>query len=568
MASYRDWNQALVSYFTSGVPHGTKVYLSVDDELLERIGSEFNKKSTDGSWSDDFRAGVRQKVIVEGRVNLGKLLERDAEGLPQGVAFLGAMVLAANEMADEEEISEENYLKRLRAVLGLPTTEKGRPLGMKSGSDAEEPLWQNWNRWLMANGFMPSAYRGRGGRTTYINYPISQSLLRRADKNRLILLFNDKQWSAQWDAMSLFACVRREAQRLSKHLKELLADNRERYQAVAEAIHEVYLQWQDDRSLGEQRTGVRSWSRHIFAGLYRTEDPFLGEVNYFLYPRQVRGRQLKSVQVRYKDNNVYQLISERSGWYFPLECPLKINELECGARYPITFPTELDALVLPNRDFWILIPDPDDPDAGAYATWGQPSLGTHFILLCKKELLSDINRLRDERLIEWHGEAQQLFNNSNWVELHQCMVVSQAWDGVFVKNQELKDALQPSTRLSISISGGLRVPKQSSWLEGYSLQVTVFGFHTTAKLQITRLSDKLQILDRSQSTNTPVSVDFACPGDFLLTATCGGELTEHFVRIVDWSGLSIEEPKRREVMPIGFGHHMCGTVIKQITKPI
>ncbi len=568
MASYRDWNQALVSYFTSGVPRGTKIYLSVDDELLERIGSNFHKKFTDSSWGDDFRAAVRQEVIVERRVNLGNLHSSDGDGLPQGVAFLGVMVLAAYEMANEEQISDENYFKRLQAILGLATSENGRPVGMKSGQAGEEPLWQSWNLWLLVNGFMPSAHRGHGGRTTYINYPISQSLLRRGDRNRFGLLFNEKQWTAQWDAMTLFTYVRREAQRLPKHIRELLTDKRERYEAVAEAIHEVYQQWQDDGSLVARRTGARSWSRHIFAGLYRSEDPFLGEVNYYLYPRQARGRQLESVQVQDEDDKVYQLRSERPGWYFPLEYPLNINELECGAKYPITFPTELDSLVLPNRNFWILIPDPDEPDAGAYATWGQPSLGTQFILLCKKELLSDINRLRDERLIEWHGEAQPVFNNSNWLELHQCMVVSQAWDGVFVKNQELKDALQPSTRLSISISAGLRVPQQSAWLEGYSLQVTVFAFYTTAKLQITRLSDKSQILDKSQSPNTPISVDFLSSGDFLIKAICGGESTERFVRIVDWNSLSIEEPRRREVMPVGFGHYMCGTVIKQITEPV
>ncbi|GAA6621965.1 hypothetical protein [Scytonema sp. NUACC26] len=568
MASYKDWNQALVTYFTSGISRGTKVYLSVDDELLERLGSKLNQKFTDGSWSNDFRIAVKQKVIVEGYVNLSKLRPVGADGLPQGVAFLGAMVLAANEMADEEEISEENYLKRLRAVLGLPTIDKGRPPGMKSGSDAEEPLWLYWNRWLMANGFMASAYRGRGGRTTYINYPISQSLLRRADKNRLMQLFSDKQWTAPWDAMSLFTNVRREAPRLPKHLKELLTNNRERYEAVAEAIHEIYEQWQDNSFSVKQRTEVQSWSRHIFVGLYRTEDPFLGEVNYYLYPRQIRGRQLELVQVQYEDNNVYQLRNERPGWYFPLECLLKIKELECGAKYPITFPPELDSLVLPSRNFWILIPDPDDPDTGAYATWGQPSLGTQFILLCKKELLSDINRLRDERLIDWYGEAQPIFDNSNWVELHHCMVVSQAWDGVFIKNPELKDALQPSTRLSISISGGLRVPKQNVWLQGYSLQVTVFGFYTTAKLKITQVSDNSQILDKLQNTNTPTLVDFPSSGDFLIQATCGNESTERFVRIVDWSSLSIEKLKCHEVIPVGCGHHICGTVIKPITEPI
>ena len=38
MANYRDWNKALVSYFSSDVLGATRVYLSVDDQVLERIG--------------------------------------------------------------------------------------------------------------------------------------------------------------------------------------------------------------------------------------------------------------------------------------------------------------------------------------------------------------------------------------------------------------------------------------------------------------------------------------------------------------------------------------------------
>ncbi|MCC5637614.1 hypothetical protein LC593_17565 [Nostoc sp. CHAB 5844] len=563
MANYRDWNQALILYFTSGLPRGQRVYLSVDDDILERIGQKFNQKIENGNWADDFRRAVRKEVIAQGRVNLGQLQGHNVDGLPKGVAFLGAMVLAANDMADEEEISDDNYFKRLRETLDLPTSENGRPLGMKSGSKDEEPLWREWNRWLTANGFMPSAHRGCGGRTTYINYPISQSLLRRTDKVRLVQLFNEKQWTAQWDAMTLFASVRREAQRLSTHLKQLLTDHRERYQAVAESIHEVYQQWQAEGRLAVIRAGVRNWSRNIFAGLYRTEDPFLVDVNYYPYPKRVRGSE-SSIKIQYGQGE-QELIYERPGWYLPLEIPISVSELERGAKYPITLESDLDSLVLPARDFWILIPEPDDTDTGVYATWGQPSLGTKFILLCKKELLLDMNRLRDERLIEWSGEPQPIFNNSNWVELHQCMVISPAWDGVFISNQELKDALQPSVRLSISFCGGLRVPQQNVWLEGHSPQVTIFGFYLTVNLQITRLSDNLSIFERSQTTNTPVLVNFPSSGDYIVMATCAGESTERFVKIVDWSWLSIEKPQRCEITPISSGNYICGSVIQSVS---
>jgi len=559
MASYTEWNQALVSYFTSGVPRGTKIYLSVNDDVLDRIGREFRKNAIADSGSDDFQAAVKTTVIIDGQVNLSNLRSRSYDGLPKGIAFLGATVLAAYQMAEEEKISELNYFRRLQKILGLSGT--GRPRGMESGSLAEEPLWTEWNLWLMQQGFLPSANRGRGGPTTYINYPISQSLLRHADRDRLVDLFNEKQWTSQWDAQTLFTHVRHEKPRLCQHLKELLTEDRQRYEAVAEAIHEVYEQWQNEGKPVTLKQGVSAWNRHLFAGLYRTEDPFSGHVDYYLYPKHLKGRQLESVQIQYR-NNVYKLRDERPGWYFPLDCPIEVSELQRGARYQITCSTDLDSIILPARDFWILIPEPNNPDLGAYASWGTPSLGTPFILLCKQELLSDIQRLQDEQLLKWQGEPQPVFQQSNWIEIHQCLVISQAWDGVFINNKELKDALQPTVRLSISFSGGLRVPQMRAWLLNHSPQVTIFGCHPTAKLQITRLSDNLQILDRSQSMNTPTSVEFTSVGDYLVEAFWGSELTQSFVTIVDWSTLPIEEPTSREMMPVSSLYHICGSTIK------
>lgn len=560
--NYTEWNQAFVSYLLSGVPYSSKIYLSIDDDVLELIGESVTSSPVGGSWSEDFRSAVRNKVVFEDRVNLNGLQGTDSNGLPKCVGFLGVCVLAAYQMADEDEISERDYFKRLQEILGLFGS--GRPSGMNYGKEAEEPLWKEWNLWLIQQGFLPSAQRGREGPTTYINYPISQSLLRRTDKDKLRNLFSEQQWTAQWDMMTLFAKIQQQVQKLPKHLKELVTESRQRYEAVAEAIHEVYEQWQYDGTPIAPNLKVRTFARHIFAGLYRTEDPFSDQINYYCYPKQVRGRQLKSVQVQYKEN-ICLLRDERPGWYFPLDYPIKVSELNSGARYKITCPDDLDFLILPDRDFWILIPDPDNPDAGTYASWGQPSLGSQFILLCKKQVLPDIQRLRDERLLEWYGEPQPVFNNSNWVELYQCMVISSAWDGVFINNHELKDALQPSVRLSINFSGGLRVSHRSEWLVGYSPQVTVFGFSSKVQLQITRLSDDIQILDKMVNTNTvtAISIDFPTPGDYLVNVIFGSELSQRFVKIVDWIKLPTKEHSHNDKMFIVSGYHICGSVIQK-----
>jgi hypothetical protein len=83
MANYIYWNQLLIFYFTSAASHGKRVYLSVDDEVLEQIGHNFSQKIEDGNWADDFRKAVRAEVVAAGRINLGKLQGCNADHLPR-----------------------------------------------------------------------------------------------------------------------------------------------------------------------------------------------------------------------------------------------------------------------------------------------------------------------------------------------------------------------------------------------------------------------------------------------------------------------------------------------------
>jgi hypothetical protein len=46
MTNYTDWNTAIAHYFTQNVPKGTKIYLSLDDDTLAKIGSNFAEECT------------------------------------------------------------------------------------------------------------------------------------------------------------------------------------------------------------------------------------------------------------------------------------------------------------------------------------------------------------------------------------------------------------------------------------------------------------------------------------------------------------------------------------------
>ena len=560
MPDYRNWNQAIAKYFTSGVPQGSRIYLNVDDDVLTHIGQNyFSGISPEGTWAEDFQLAVRRRVVAEDSIALSRLPCIDNE--PPGTAFLGAMVLAAYQMADNEvdQVSEQNYFRRFREVLNLPG--HGRPLGMRPGASAEEPLWHSWNLWLKRQGFQPTARPGNGGPTKFIKYAISQSLLRAGDKERLCQLFIQQNWRTQWDASTLFAQVRYRADTLTGHLREILKGDRQRFEALAQAVHEVHEQWLADGCPSDITSNRRTLtpSPHLYSGIYRIERFF--EPIYYVYPKQPRGQQLEHVQVQQGSANCTLQI-ERSGWYTPA-WEIGQRELNNGAIYSILAPTTLENLILPTRDFWILVPDIDNPDSGEYASWGVPSLGIPFIILCKKALLSDLNRLRSERLLQWSGEPIEIFHNSEWVELQNCMVLTEAWAGVFIGNQELFEALRPVVSLSINFSGGLRVPDLRAWLVSYPPQIRVSGFYPTVKVEVRQLiNDEVVVMEHWRETDEPFSINLPGAGDYLVRVKAEDESVERLIRMIEWSQLAIQSSQQYESLQI-VSCQVCGSVIQE-----
>jgi len=553
--AYDAWNHALIAYFTGSVQRGTTVFLSVDDEIIAQIGRHL--RATNTSDLEDFYQAVRNRVIHAARVNLNTIYERNEAGEPQGVAFLAAMVLAASRMADEEAISHLDYFNRLREVLDLPL-EDGRPRGMQAG--AEESLWREWTLWLQEQGFLPSASRGKEGAQKYIAYPISQALLRGVDKDRLRRLFADKHWSEDWDAETLIARVRREAGTLSKHLQSVL-NSHERSQALAEAIHEVYEAWQDDPQSGRGASDAAR-SPHLFAWLYRTEDIFSGTVAYYLYPRSSRRQHAAQVQIRF-DGTLHTVGIDCPGWYTPIG-PISAAELDNGGHYTIEEPADLDVLILRQRQFWILKPDPENPNSGVYASWGRIDLGTPFILLCQQQLIPQLEQLQAELLIKWDGE-QRPFADGNWVELQHCMIQSQEWSGISIENKELYDALQPSISVSISMAGGLCVPKVGGWLEGHGPRITIFGFQAQADVCVIRVADENVVIEQPHDTSVPFDIEWPGPGDYRIEAVCAGDRAERLVKIIPWEHLHLAAPEHRESVSIG-DWRVCGATVELVAN--
>ena len=233
MANYDEWNKAIAKYFVDGMSGGATVYLSVDEETLMHIGSRFEQSETsDVDWVEDFIEAVRSECVIGNQVYLEEISDYQSDKIPRCVAFLAAMVLAAHRMVAEETeeiaIAQINYFTRLRQVLGLSHEDGGRPDGLLPAG-VEESLWKIWEWWLVRNGWLSSADRGENIAYMYINYPLSQALLRKGDKEVLEGLFREREKSGAlsrvWDRDIVGLWVRRQ-QFNSKYLTELIQGKR------------------------------------------------------------------------------------------------------------------------------------------------------------------------------------------------------------------------------------------------------------------------------------------------------------------------------------------------------
>ena len=563
MATYDEWNKAIAEYFVSGFSGGAAVYLSVDEEALMEIGVQFEQSGTDYvNWVEDFTEAVQSKCVIGDKVFVPQDSGYQSDQIPRCVAFLAAMVLAAHYMIGEETeddiISQIDYFKRLRQVLDLPVGEGGRPDGLQPAG-IEEKLWQIWNRWLIGNGWLHSAEHGQTNYTKYINYPLSQALLREGDKVVLEHLFRQKSDSGQlgrvWDRDAVNSWVRKQ-QFSSKYLTRLIQERDfRRYEAITDAVYNVYISIDWDQDM-KTEPGVRSiGQRRLTAHLYREEDFITGNIYYHLYPRQLKqfsGGTLEVIQNGHK----HSLREERQGWFMPLWSVDPAG----GMFYEVRGHPQIKELILPEQRFWILVRDPENEASGIFAGWGHPGLGERFLLLCRKEYKEQMVFFKQEALLEWD---QDFPIDDEWVEYRECMIVSPSWEGIIPQRQDLYDALKPNVSATISLKGGLRVPNQGGWLEGYSPEITVFAFDERVELKLMDVSRlNKPIMDDVVNTNQPISCPALGSGDYLLEAHNSGRLaTRRVLRILPWDSLEYRQPEQPFSVDIGtFTLH--GAIIK------
>ena len=564
MANYDEWNEAIVKYFVNGMSSGATIYLSVDEETLMHIGSRFEQSEANHvDWVEDFIEAVRSECVIGNRVYLGRIANYQSDQIPRCVAFLAAMVLAAHRMVAEETeeitIAQINYFTRLRQVLGLFPEQGGRPDGLLPAG-VEESLWKIWEWWLVRNGWLPSAERGQGVAYAYINYPLSQALLRRGDKEVLERLLREREKSGVlsrvWDRDIVGSWVRRQ-QFNSKYLTELIQESDfRRYEVITDAVYNVYISIDWEQEMPETQPGIRSVvQRRLTAQLYRVEDFITGSIDYYLYPRQPKHFSDGALEVIH-NGLTHPLYEDRLGWFMPLWPENPIG----GVSYEVQGHPNIKELILPQRQFWTLIRDPENEGSGIFAGWRQPGLGETFLLLCQKEYGEQMEIFRQEALLKWDHDFPI---NEDWIEYRECMIVSPSWEGIIPQYPDLYDALKPTIIATISLKSGLRVPNQGGWLEGYPPEMTIIAFEDSVELKLLNVSCPNEpIMDEIVNANQRINLPALDSGDYLIEAYSSGRLaTRRALRILPWDSLDCRKSEQPFSVDVG-AFTLQGAIIK------
>jgi hypothetical protein len=548
---YLDWNRILCDYFSRRAAPGSLVYLAVNDELLEALGAANGVSG--GNGVTDFTKAVREHISPPlgspDEVALAWVRGEDCDGRPLGVAFLAAMVLAAGKMGDE--MDEANFFGQLRGLLSC-TKETGRLAGMRPAG-VEEGIWREWSLYLAGHGLLSSARRGNGSSNRYVNYPISQTLLRHTDREKLRGIFgNHADFRRTLDADLLMSKVNLRRDNLTTRLKEKLRTaTGERYAALAEAVADLHAEYR--RGLGQ--AGIAGAQEEQVApgaliaevvrqpGITRRGIPAYYELVVKLRPGFAFGNHVADSPHLEINGESIALSPDpiNPGVTAPV-ITLTPKQIIDGGSFPLTGAGQFSRVVLVKRDFRVLFRDASDIYSGIYSTAQKSAVDIDFVFLGKSSLLSDLNQLCELDKIAWQT-LRDFGENSGWIEITDGRIIHANWSRLTAADPDLVNALRPRSNITISLSGGIRT--QGVYLNVKLPIVTVRGLskdHPVRLVAVRNMGDDV-VWSGEIATDKPLPLpDVAnLPGFYRIEVGEDDDMTQRLFAVADFDVLTRSE---------------------------
>lgn len=196
ISDYLSWNEAIGTVLFDGRFASVPAYLQLEPEILNAVAEAAGKGSEDDPKASLIEA-VRGTLGMD-RVSNPFLFhiaqaeeweESGREGYPRCLALLAVLVLAAQDMVADAQHASHNYYARLEQLLDLSSDLWRR---VRRHFPDTVDLWLGLNDWL-------EDWEGERGiptaavldRRVYISFPLSQALVRAADRHHLHEAFID-----------------------------------------------------------------------------------------------------------------------------------------------------------------------------------------------------------------------------------------------------------------------------------------------------------------------------------------------------------------------------------------
>jgi hypothetical protein len=190
---YLSWNQAVCDVIYPVSEDAIPVYLDMEPDELRQIAEHAG--STSGEPRDALADAVRAVTINDsGSFDLGPLVrntrlwsKQKADAPPPCLAFLAVTALAAEDMGTADaDIAKHAYYARLARLLKVPENDQRV---RHEYPHYAETLWRTLNSWLEdqdGERGIPTAYALTH---RYVGLPMSQALVREADRQKLPVMF-------------------------------------------------------------------------------------------------------------------------------------------------------------------------------------------------------------------------------------------------------------------------------------------------------------------------------------------------------------------------------------------
>jgi hypothetical protein len=249
-SKYDGLNRAVQRVFYDGRNYAKPTFLALEDAVAEELASLLQvtvdalPERVGSIVEPTISWGATGNVYGFHTEQLAKWREAGMSDTPPFLGLLFAFSLSAERMRGDEEFASHNYYQRFVEILGLGEDARSNAVRrLHASARHTEAFWDALNTWLVDHGYaygQPTASH-LNSHARYVEYAVSQSLIRDADRQSLSRMLDGYglsrgQRMSTTEISSYISSWMIGPSGPSRHLKNIWANKDLKFRVVEEAL--------------------------------------------------------------------------------------------------------------------------------------------------------------------------------------------------------------------------------------------------------------------------------------------------------------------------------------------